>query len=184
MCIRDSSSPVGALHSLLPLKQAASEPVFPAFREDGKGKFQEDAVEVRGKRYQSCNILINYSCLELMPCSDEIVHEGSVRKTNVIHSASRDIAINMNSVNSLPGDVSSCESALDGIPTSILNMDFETEQPSLGNNMHNVQPQTGTTTSGSRPLRAWKLIWNRIFHAVRALCFIPEPLYGESWTLI
>ncbi|ERE84366.1 sperm motility kinase Z-like protein [Cricetulus griseus] len=179
-----NSSPVGALHPVLPLNWASSEPAFPTFREAWKGDFQEDGVEGRGKRCQSCNMHIKYSCLDLMPCSDEVVPEGSVLKANVIHSATGDIAINMNSVDSLPGDFPSSESVLCGTPSRILNMDFSTEQPFLGPNMHNDQAKVGPTTSGCRPCRAWKLIRKLISHALRARCFVSEAIYVESSTLM
>ncbi|KAH0513582.1 sperm motility kinase Z-like protein [Microtus ochrogaster] len=72
---------------------------------------------------------------------------------NVIKCATVDIGDNMNSVDSLPGDLSLSESTLDGRPKIFLNMDFSTRKQSLETNMPNDQPQIGSTTSASRPFK-------------------------------
>ncbi|OBS69741.1 hypothetical protein A6R68_01718, partial [Neotoma lepida] len=66
---------------------------------------------------------------------------------------SYNIAVNMNSVDSLLDDLSLCESALDGTPTCFLNKGFSTEEPFMRPSLTNDQPQDEPTNSGSRPLR-------------------------------
>ncbi|OBS82280.1 hypothetical protein A6R68_23726, partial [Neotoma lepida] len=69
------------------------------------------------------------------------------------------------------------QSALDGTPTWCLNMGFSTEEPFIRPSLTDDQPQDEPTTSGSRPLRGWKLMKKRISHALRALfsCSLPTP---------
>lgn len=63
-----------------------------------------------------------------MPFSDITVPEGD-SLTAYINPATRDIAVNMNSVASLSGDLFSNEAVLDRIPTEFVNMGF-TDKPS------------------------------------------------------
>ncbi|XP_040596880.1 sperm motility kinase Z-like [Mesocricetus auratus] len=160
-------SPGGALHPLVSLKRAASETALAKNIESGKADFQENGVDRRGERCQSYKMHNKYSCLEMMPCSDEILPKRIIRKAKVIHSATGEIAININSVESLP-------------PTGIPNKEFSIEQPSLWPNIAHEHSYFGSTTSASRPFKAWKLIRKRITHAFRTLCCVPEPLHGES----
>ncbi|XP_036023049.1 sperm motility kinase-like [Onychomys torridus] len=166
-----NDSPVDPLCLLPPLKRRASEPAFPTNIGDGKRHFHEEGVEGRGKRCQS------YTMLN-MPCADEAVPEGGILMANVIKGAITHSATHMKSVDSLPGDLSSGESALDGTSTRFLKMDFALDEPFMGPNNSNDQPQDEPTTSGSRPLRSWKLMKKRISHALRALfsCSMPTLL--------
>ncbi|OBS67724.1 hypothetical protein A6R68_03735, partial [Neotoma lepida] len=75
---------------------------------------------------------------------------------NVINSATADTAVNMNSVDSLG---------------------FSTEEPFIRSSLTNDQPHDEQTTTGSKPIRGWKLMKKRISHALRTLfsCSLPTP---------
>ncbi|KAM7338484.1 hypothetical protein ACRRTK_001968 [Alexandromys fortis] len=96
---------------------------------------------------------------------------------NVIKCTTWDIGDNINFVDSSPGDLSLSESTLNGRPTLLLNMDFSTEEPSLEHNMPNDQPQSGSITSASRPVKCWKRMRKRISHVLSELliCGMPIP---------
>ena len=170
------SSHIGAHHPLFPLKRRASEPALPTIREAGTRQSKE-GVEGRRKRCQSLIKLNKYPCLELKPCSEDTDPEGGVLMANVIKCATGDIGDSMDSLDSSPGDLSLCESLLDGRPSLFLNMDFSTEKPSMEPNMPHYQPQIGSTTSSSRAFKGWKRMRKRISHVLRALliCVTPVP---------
>ncbi|KAL6093184.1 hypothetical protein STEG23_008038 [Scotinomys teguina] len=166
-----NGSPVGALRPLLLRKRRASEPAFPTSTEEVKRHFYEEGVEGRDNRFQSYNMLKTHSCLEMMFCTNENSPERGVLMDNVINDATTKIAVHKNYVDSLPGDLSSCESSLERIYIWFLNMVFSIygAQPLVGPNMPNDQPQDEHAISGSRPLRGWKMMKKRISHALRAL---------------
>lgn len=87
---------------------------------------------------------IKFYRLGLKPMSDAIIPEGSVLMVNVT----------MNTVDRLPCDFSSCESALSRTQNVFLNMDFPTEKPSMGPTCPtitvNLEPQP-LDTGHSRP---------------------------------
>lgn len=97
---------------------------------------------------------IKFYRLGLKPMSDAIIPEGSVLMVNVIKSAAGDINVTMNTVDRLPCDFSSCESALSRTQNAFLNMDFPTEKPSMGPTCPtitvNLEPQP-LDTGHSRP---------------------------------
>ncbi|XP_036032621.1 putative sperm motility kinase W [Onychomys torridus] len=173
-----NGSHIGSPRLLLPLKRRASIPAFPPSTEEGKRHFHEEGVEGRARRCQSYKMLNSNSCQKIKPCSDGTVSQADVRMANVINSTPALIAIKMNSVESLPSDLSSGESVPDGTRTRFLNMDFSTEEPFMGHNMPNDQHKVQTTSLGSRPIRGWKLRKKRISHALRALfsCSMPTAL--------
>ncbi|XP_076413206.1 putative sperm motility kinase W [Peromyscus maniculatus bairdii] len=152
-----------ALQPLLPLKRRASDPAFPT--STGVG---------RDARY---TILNRYSIHEKKPCPDETVTEGGLPIVNVINSAAGHIALNRNSGESLPGDLSSGESALNGRHTWLLNIGFSTEKPFGGHNKSNDQCQDEPTTTGSMSLSGWKLMKKTIFHALRGLFFLLQAYF-------
>ncbi|KAL6092023.1 hypothetical protein STEG23_003818 [Scotinomys teguina] len=102
-------------------------------------------MDGRGKRCQSYNMLKTYSSLEMMFYADETVPEGDVLMASVINSGT---AVNKNSVDRLPGDLSSFESSMDGIPIWFLNIGFSIHgaQPFTGPDMPKDQPQDEPTT--------------------------------------
>ncbi|OBS69108.1 hypothetical protein A6R68_02351, partial [Neotoma lepida] len=75
-----------------------------------------------------------YSCLEMTPCSSNPVLEGDALMADTINTVIGDIAVNKNLVDSLPGDLSFPESALDVTITGLneQNKDFSKEEPSTG----------------------------------------------------
>ncbi|KAK7796541.1 hypothetical protein U0070_010861 [Myodes glareolus] len=158
------------------LARRASEPALPTIREAGMRQSKE-GVEGGCKRCQSLINLNKYSCLKLKPCSEDTVPEGGVLMANVIQCATGDIGDNMDSVGKSPGDLSLCESLLNGRPTLFLNMDFLTEKPSMEPNMPHNQPQIRSTTSASRPFKGWKRMRKRISHVLGGLliCVMPVP---------
>ncbi|KAM7318871.1 hypothetical protein ACRRTK_021984 [Alexandromys fortis] len=175
-CLKDSH--IDAHHPLFSLKRRASEPAFPTIREAGKRQSKEEWVEEKRKRCQSLIKLNIYSCLELKPCSNVTVPEGGALMANVIQCATGDIGDNMNSVDSSPGDLSLSESTLNGRPKFFLNMAFSTEERSLEPNMPNDQPESGSTTSPSRPFKCWQWMRKRISRVLSELLIcgmhIPE----------
>ncbi|XP_040606280.1 sperm motility kinase Z-like [Mesocricetus auratus] len=140
----------------LPLERRASEPTFPV----GKSHFHKEDVEERAKGCRSYPMLNRWSCLEVMPWSDNTVLVGSAYMADAINTAAGD----MDSVDSLPGSLSSHESALYGTITGCLNLGFSIEEPFMGPDISSDQFQVAPTTSGSRTFR------KQIVHALRALC--------------
>ncbi|CAO2608042.1 Sperm motility kinase 2A [Lemmus lemmus] len=100
------SSHVDAHQPHFSLKRRASDPPLLTVRKRGKCQTKEGGVEERSKRCRSFTKLIKYSCLEPKPSSDEIVPKGAVPIANVMKHANGKIVDNMNSVESLPGDLS------------------------------------------------------------------------------
>ncbi|KAL1771383.1 sperm motility kinase W, partial [Sigmodon hispidus] len=149
-------NPLDVPQPSLPLKRTSSEPAFSTIMEAEKRKFQKEGLEGRGKGCQSYTMFKQYSCLEVMPSSDATFPERSLLMSNFINSAPAHIASHVKSVDSLSGDLSSCESSLDGIAARFLNMDFSSEEPSMQISIPNKQPQVVPTTSESRSLRVRK----------------------------
>lgn len=176
-----NSSHAGALSPLPHWKRRASEPAFSTCLEAGKSQFQKDDVEGRCKSFVGYPMLTKYSCVEVMPCSDDPVPEGDTLIANITNTATEDIAVNRNSMDNLPGEHFSPVSARDGTSTGFLNMGFFAEEPSTGLDISRDQPQAGPTASASRPLRGWKLMRKRIFHSLRALCCccLPFPRWDQ-----
>ncbi|XP_040597015.1 putative sperm motility kinase W [Mesocricetus auratus] len=156
----------GLLSLPLPLKKRASEPVLTA----QGNHFHTEPVEERGKGCRSCPKLSRYSCLEMMPCPDNTFPEREASMEDVTNTGTGDIAVNRNSVESLPGSLPCPEAALDGTPTVFVSTDFSIEEPSTGPDFQRDQSQVAPTTSGSRPFRGWNLKRKLISQAMRALC--------------
>lgn len=173
-----NSSPAGALSLLPALKRRASEPVPSTRIEAGKSHFQEDGVEERGESCRRYPMLTKYSSVDLMPCSDDPVPEGYSLAVNITNTATEDIAVNRNSMDSLRGEHFSPLSAQDGTATGFVNMGFFEEEPSPELDISRDQPQVGPIASASRPLRGWKLMKKRIFRFLEACCCcccLPSP---------
>nr|XP_042125900.1 uncharacterized protein LOC121826159 [Peromyscus maniculatus bairdii] len=165
-----TGSPAGPVHLPLPLTRRASEPAFTTSTQAGKGHFKEEGGEERGERCRSYTMPHIYTLPDELPCSDDTVPERDDLMADVINTAAEDIAVNRNSVDSLPGNLSSPESVLDATPTGFLNLGFCEEDSSHGSDIPSDQPQVTPTTSGSRTFRVWKLMRKQISHALRALC--------------
>ncbi|XP_076417468.1 MAP/microtubule affinity-regulating kinase 4-like [Peromyscus maniculatus bairdii] len=164
-----TNSPAVPVHLPLPLKRA-SEPAFTTSTHAGKGHFKEEGVEERGKRCRSYTMPHRSSFLEVLSSSDNTVPERDALMADVINTAAEDIAINRNSVDPLPGNLSSPESVLDETPTGFLNLGFCEEDSSQEPDIPSEQPQVAPTTSRSRPFRVWKLVRKQISDALGALC--------------
>ncbi|XP_052610684.1 putative sperm motility kinase W [Peromyscus californicus insignis] len=164
-----TSSPADPVRLPLPLKRA-SDPAFTTSTHAGKGHFKEEGVEERGKRCRSYTMPHRLSFLEAMPGSDNTVPERDALVADVINTPAEDIAVNRNSVDPLPGNLSSPESVLDATPTVFLNLGFCEEDSSQEPDIPSDQPQVAPTTSGSRPFRVWELVRKQIPYALRALC--------------
>ncbi|XP_036031912.1 MAP/microtubule affinity-regulating kinase 4-like, partial [Onychomys torridus] len=166
---RLTSSSAGPVRLPLPLK-TSTEPAFTTSSQAGKSQFKEDGVEERGERCRSHTMPHRSSFLEVMSSSDNTVPEKDALMADVINAATEDIAVNRNSVDPLPSNLSSPESILDATPTGFLHLGFSEEDSSQGPEVPSDQPQVAPTTSGSRPFRFWKLVRKQISHALRALC--------------
>ncbi|XP_052610786.1 putative sperm motility kinase W [Peromyscus californicus insignis] len=168
-----TSSPADPVRLPLPLKRA-SDPAFTTSTHAGKDHFKEEGVEERGKRCRSYTMPHRLSFLEAMPGSDNTVPERDALVADVINTPAEDIAVNRNSVDPLPGNLSSPESVLDATPTVFLNLGFCEEDSSQEPDIPSDQPQVAPTTSGSRPFRVWELVRKQILYALRALwCCLP-----------
>ncbi|XP_076417245.1 MAP/microtubule affinity-regulating kinase 4-like [Peromyscus maniculatus bairdii] len=163
------NSPAVPVCLLLPLKRA-SEPAFTTSTHAGKGHFKEEGVEERGKRCRSYTMPHRSSFLEVLSSSENTVPERDALMADVINTAAEDIAVNRNSVGTLPGNLSSPQLVLEATHTAILNLGFCEENSSQGSVIPSDQPQVAPLTSGSRLFRAWKLVRKGISHALRALC--------------
>ncbi|XP_028622516.1 putative sperm motility kinase W [Grammomys surdaster] len=159
-------SPVGALIPLPYLKRRASEPVFSTCTEAGKGHFQNEGMEGRGKNCRRYPMVT----METVPCSDDPVPEGDALTADITNTATGDIAVNRNSMDSLPSEHFSPVSAQDGTSTGFLNMGFYAEDPSSGPDISSDQPHIGLTASGSRILRSWELMRKRISCSLKGPC--------------
>ncbi|XP_076416998.1 putative sperm motility kinase W [Peromyscus maniculatus bairdii] len=165
-----SSSPPGPVRLPLPLTRRASEPAFTTGTQAGKSHVKVEGVEERGKGCRSYSMPHRLSFLEAMPGSDNTVPERDALVADVINTATEDTEVNRNSVDPLPGNLSSPESVLEATPTGFLNLGFCEEDSSQGSDIPSEQPQVAPMTSGSRPLRIWKLVRKQMSHALRALC--------------
>nr|XP_042123825.1 putative sperm motility kinase W [Peromyscus maniculatus bairdii]XP_042123826.1 putative sperm motility kinase W [Peromyscus maniculatus bairdii]XP_042123827.1 putative sperm motility kinase W [Peromyscus maniculatus bairdii]XP_042123828.1 putative sperm motility kinase W [Peromyscus maniculatus bairdii]XP_042123829.1 putative sperm motility kinase W [Peromyscus maniculatus bairdii]XP_042123830.1 putative sperm motility kinase W [Peromyscus maniculatus bairdii] len=165
-----TSNSAGPVHLPLPMTRRASEPAFTTRTQAGKSHFNENGVEERGETCRSHSMPHRSSFLEVLSSSDNTVPERDALVADVINTAAEDIAVNRNSVDPLPGNLSSPESVLDATPTGFLNLGFSEEDSSQKPDIPSDQPHVAPTTSGSRPFRVWKLIRKGISHALRALC--------------
>ncbi|GAB1301186.1 Putative sperm motility kinase W [Apodemus speciosus] len=161
-----NSKPAGALRLLHHLKRRASEPAFSSCLEADTSHFQDEGVEGRGKSCRGYPTLIKYSCMEKMPCSDDPVPEEDALTADITNTATGDIAVDRNSTDSLPGEHFSPVSAQDETSTGFLNLGFCEEEPSTGPEMCSDQSHGGPTASGSRLLRALKVL---------CCCCLPSP---------
>ncbi|XP_076413735.1 sperm motility kinase Z-like [Peromyscus maniculatus bairdii] len=162
-------SPAGPVRLPLPLKRA-SEPAFTTSPQAGKSHSKLEGVEEKDKTCRSYTMPQRLSFLEALPSSDNTVPERDDLVDDVINTAAEDTAVNRNSADALPGNVSSPESVLDTTPTGSLNLGFSEEDASQEPDIPSDQPQVAQTKSGSRPFRVWKLVRKQISHTLRALC--------------
>ncbi|XP_042124187.1 putative sperm motility kinase W [Peromyscus maniculatus bairdii] len=165
-----TSSPAGPVHFPLPLPRRASEPAFTTGTEARKSHLKVEVVEERDNTCRSYSMPYRLSFLEAMPCSDNTVPKRDDLMADVINTAAENIAVNRNSVDSLPGNLSFPESVLDATPIGFLNLGFSEEDSFQGPDIPSDQPQVAATTAGSRPFRVWKLLRKQMSHALRALC--------------
>ncbi|XP_028719381.2 putative sperm motility kinase W [Peromyscus leucopus] len=165
-----SNSPAVPVRLPLPLTRRASEPAFTTRTQAGKSHFKVEGVEERDKIYRSHSMPHIYTLPDELPCSDNTVPERHALVADVINTATEDTKVNRNSVEPLPGNLSSPESVLEATLMGFLNLAFCEEDSSHGSDIPSDQPQVAPTTSGSRPFRVWKLVRKQISHALRALC--------------
>ncbi|XP_076417251.1 uncharacterized protein LOC121826241 [Peromyscus maniculatus bairdii] len=164
-----TNSPAVPVRLPLPLKRA-SEPAFTTSTHAGKGHFKEEGEKERGKGCRSYTMPHRSSFLEVLSSSDNTVPERDALMADVINTATEDTEVKKNSVDSLPGNLSSPESFLDETSTGFLNLGFCEEDSSQEPDIPSDQPQVAPTTSGFRSFRVWKLVRKQISHALRALC--------------